>query len=292
MPRAQEPQNSKLIQRLREISRGAPAPIGFGRVAEVTTPAMLVVSILPRNDVSLAEAAVQAGANVVTLRICGAGTDLLKETGDLNAELAAIQETIKAVGERATVGLIIGSNGAVAPDDLTKIGTLGVDFVMSYPHLTPAGFLELADVGRLAILDHQGGTVARGINDLSIQGALVRLDRPSDSPAEMTVLDVATYRAAADMVHRPIIAFPSWKPTPHDVEVLKNAGLEGLALVGPRPEATAEDISQLIRPYHDVVKRLGKPVGRRVALTEPAVILPRIAALAGEEVAEEPDEDE
>jgi len=292
MPRAQEPQNSKLIQRLREISRGAPAPIGFGRVAEVTTPAMLVVAILPRNDVSIAKAAVEAGADAVTLRICGAGTDLLKETGDLNAEETAIQETVQAVGQRAIVGLIVGSNGAIAPDDVGKISTLGVDFVMSYPHLTPAGFLEVADVGRLAILDHQGGSVARGINDLSIQGALVRLDRPSDSPAEMTVLDVATYRAAADTVHRPIIAFPSWKPTPGDTEVLKNAGLEGIALVGPQPDATAEDIGNLIRPFHDIVKRLGKPVGRRVALTEPAVILPRITAAAAEEVAEEPDEDE
>lgn len=292
MPRAQEPQNSKLIQRLREISRGTPAPIGFGRVAEVAIPAMVVVAILPRNDVSLAKAAVQAGADVVTLRICGAGTDLLHETGDLNAEEPAIQETIQAVGGRTMVGLIIGSNGAIGPDDLGKISNLGVDFVMSYPHLTPAGFLEISNVGRLAILDHQGGSVARGINDLSIQGALVRLDRPSDSPSEMTVLDVATYRAAADSVHRPIIAFPSWKPTPGDVEVLKNAGIEGLALVGPQPDATAEDIGNLVRPFHDIVKRVGKPVGRRVALTEPAVILPRVAAVAGEEPAEEPDEDE
>ena len=144
----------------------------------------------------------------------------------------------------------------------------------------------------MAILDHQGGSVARGINDLSIQGALVRLDRPSDSPPEMTVLDVATYRAAANSVHRPIIAFPSWKPIPGDVEVLKNAGIEGIALVGPQPDATAEDIGNLVRPFHDIVKRVGKPVGRRVALTEPAVILPRIAAVAGEEAAEEPDEDE
>jgi|GEM_PF-3869404 len=292
MPRAQEPSNSKLIQRLREISRGAPAPIGFGRVAEVTTPAMLVVAVLPRNEVALAEAATRAGADVVTLRVYGAGTDLLNETGDLSTETAAIQQVIQSVGGTTIVGLIMGSNGAIAADDVEKLGALGIDFVMSYPHLTPATFLELSGVGRLAILDHQGGTVARGINDLSIQGALVRLERPHESPPEMTVLDVATYRAVADTVHRPIIAFPSWKPRASDVEVLKNAGIEGVALVGPRPDATAEDIENFVRPFQEIVKRVGKPVGRRIALTEPAVILPRVAAVGGDEVGEEPDEDE
>ena len=292
MPRAQEPPKSKLIQRLREISRGAPAPIGFGRVAEVTAPAMLVLAVLPRNEVALAEAAARAGADAVALRVYGASTDLLKETGDLSAETAVIQQVVQAVGDKVTVGLIMGSNGPIAADDLDKIAGIGIDFVMSYPHLTPAPFLELSDLGRLAILDHQGGTVARGINDLSIQGALVRLDRPNESPPEMTVLDVATYRAAADSIHRPIIAFPSWKPGNGDVEVLKNAGIEGLALVGPQPDASAEDIENFVRPFHEIVKRAGKPVGRRVALTEPAVILPRVAALGDEEVAEEPDEDE
>ena len=54
-------------------------------------------------------------------------------------------------------------------------------------------------------------------------------------------------------------------------------GIEGIALVGPEPEATAEAVEASIKPYHDVVTRLGKPTGRRVALAEPAVILPRVA---------------
>jgi hypothetical protein len=273
------PSRSKLIERLRQISRGAPAPIGFGRVAESAAPAMLLVAVLPRNEKDLAEAAIRAGADAVVLRLHGAGTEFLKETGDLAAETTALKDAFEAIGDRAIAGVIVGSNGNLAADDLAKAAQVGVDFIAAYPHLTPANFLELSDVGRVAIMDQSGGNVARGINDLSIQAALVRIDRPGDSPAEMTVLDVAAYRGAADSIHRPIIVFPSWKLLPTDLEVLKNAGIEAVALVGPNPDADAAAVEEWIRPFRDVVGRLGKPTGRRQALAEPAVIIPRSAAL-------------
>jgi hypothetical protein len=279
---------SKLVERLRQISRGAPAPIGFGRVAAASAPAMLLVAILPRNEVALAKVAVKAGADAVALRVCGAATEYLKETGDLAAESQTIKDTIAAVGKKVIVGLVVGSNGSLRADDLPAVAQLGVDFIATYPHLTPAAFLELSDVGRVAILDHFGGQVTRGINDLSIQAALLRIDRPSDSAAEMTVLDVATYRAAADGIHRPVIVFPSWNLAASDLEMLKNAGIEGVAIVGPEPEADAAKLEATIVPFREVVGRLGKPTGRRVALSEPAVILPRAASVGGEE----PDEDD
>jgi hypothetical protein len=283
---------SKLIERLRATSRGAPSPIGFGRVSESTVPAVLLLAVLPRNEVALAEAAVAAGADAVAMRLCGAGTELLKETGDLAAEEQAIKDTMAAVASRAIVGIVIGSNGSLTAAQLSQTGKLGVDFVAAYPHLTPANFLELADVGRLAIIDQQGGNSVRGINDLSIQAVLLRTERPHDSPAEMTVLDVASCRGAADGIHRPVVAFPSWKIVPSDLEVLKNAGIEGVALVGPEPEATAELVEASIRPYRDVIGRLGKPVGRRSALSEPSVILPRAVQISSSEDEGESDEDD
>lgn len=279
---------SKLVERLRQISRGAPAPIGFGRASEAAAPAMLLITVLPRNELALAETAISAGADVVVFRVNGAATEFLGETGDLAKEEPEIKAAIAAIGDRAIVGLIVGSNGMMSQRDVPKVADFGVDFVAAYPHLIPANFLELSDVGRIAILDQAGGPTSRGINDLSIQGALIRIERPTDSPPEMTVLDVATYRAAADAIHRPIIVFPTWTMTPPDLEVLKNAGIEAIALVGPAPDADAEKISGFVGPYRDVVRRLGKPSGRRVALAEPAVILPRVAAVGGDD--EEPDE--
>ena len=287
-----ENMKSKLIERLKAISRGAPAPIGFGRTFEVTVPALLLVAVLPRNEPSLAEAAVRAGADAIALRLCGAATDLLQETGDLAAEEEQIRATLAAVGNAAIVGLIIGSNGHISADDLRKTESLGVDFVAAYPHFTPANFLELSEVGRLAILDQQGGQLARGINDLPIQSAFVRIARPSDSPPDMTVLDVALCRAAADSIHRPIIAFPSWKLAPTDLEVLRDAGVEGVALVGPRPDADAAAVGALVETYKEKVEQLGKPRGRRVALSSVPVVLPKTAQPAAEGEEDDEDEDE
>jgi hypothetical protein len=289
--RAPEAYKSKLVDRLRQISRGVSSPIGFSRVTETAPPAMLLIAVLPRNEVGLAQAAVRAGASAVAFRVYGAQTELLKETGDLAQEQAAIGEALAAIGDQAIVGVIVGSNGAVTSENVTTISELGIDFIAAYPHLTPASFLDLANVGRLAILDHQGGQLARGINELSVQAVLVRTERPPDSPLEMTVLDVASFRGAADGIHRPMIAFPSWKVTPADAEILKNSGIEALALVGPGPDADEQTIEDTIRPFAEAVRKLGKPSGRRVALTEPAVILPRmISPMGGDDESDEDDE--
>jgi hypothetical protein len=263
---------SKLVERLRLTSRGAPAPLGFGRVAEVSTRALLLLAVLPRNDRALADAAIRAGADAVALRVCGAGTELLKETGDVAAEEMAIRDIVTALRGKTIVGLIVGSNGSISPDDLAKVAEFGVDFVAAYPHLTPARFLEVGDIGRVAVL--------------------LRTERPGDSPTGMTVLDVAAFRGAADAIHRPIVAFPSWKVSPDDVEILKNAGIEGLALVGPDPEATPEGLEAVVRPFSEIVTRVGKPVGRRVALAEPSAILPRVASPSEESDGEQDDEDD
>lgn len=287
-----EATKSKLIERLKEISRGAPSPIGFGRAQQVAVPALLLVAVLPRNEPSLAEAAIRSGADAVALRIYGAATDLLQEAGDLSAEEARIKDTLAAVAGNAIVGLIIGSNGRVTPEDVSKSESLGLDFVAAYPQFTPANFLELSEVGRLAIIDQQGGQLARGINDLPIQSALVRIGRPNESPPEMTVLDVALSRAAADAIHRPILAFPSWKLAPSDLEVLRDAGVEGVALVGPAPDADVAAIEAGVRTYHEKVVQLGRPKGRRVALTNVPVALPKAAPAAAEEGDDDEDEDD
>lgn len=288
--KATDSSKSKLVERLRLTSRGAPSPIGFGRVAGVSPRALTLLAVLPRNERDLAEAAVRAGADAVALRICGAGTELLKETGDLSAEAAVIREIVSELRDRAIVGIVIGSNGNVSAEDIKSVGEVGADFVAAYPHLTPATFLELDETGRVAIVDQQGGGAARGINDLSVQAVLLRTERPGDSPPFMTVLDVAMFRAAGDGIHRPIVVFPSWKVSPDDLEIVKNAGIEGIALVGPEPDATPETVEATIRPYSDVVGRLGKPLGRRVALAEPSVVLPRVAAPLADDEGEEADE--
>jgi cell division protein FtsZ len=75
------------------------------------------------------------------------------------------------------------------------------------------------------------------------------------------------------------------------VKHMANCGIEGVALVGPEPDASAELVESTIRPFRDVVKKLGRPVGRRSALSEPAVILSRVVQAPGD-TGSEPDEDD
>ena len=80
-------------------------------------------------------------------------------------------------------------------------------------------------------------------------------------------------------------------PNPGELWIDINEQLFGSRGV-PDPEATPESVEDLVRPYADLVSRLGKPVGRRVALAEPSVILPRAASPLVESEADEEDEED
>ena len=73
MPAIQESTSSKLIAKLREISRGAVSPFGFGRAAAQQVPSLLILVSLPCNDAELARAAVAAGADGLVCHIFNPG---------------------------------------------------------------------------------------------------------------------------------------------------------------------------------------------------------------------------
>lgn len=66
MPQQPKGTSSKLVARLRGISRGSPAPFGFvGQAQSRGTAAMLLIASLHQNDATLVTAAVEAGADAV-----------------------------------------------------------------------------------------------------------------------------------------------------------------------------------------------------------------------------------
>lgn len=74
--------SSKLISKLKEISRGTASPLGFGRLQARNVPAMLVVASLGRNDPALAEAAIAAGADALELHLHGRLSEFIKKQED------------------------------------------------------------------------------------------------------------------------------------------------------------------------------------------------------------------
>ena len=66
MAQQKQSTSSRLVARLRDISKGTPQPLGFvGRAQSSSAPAMLLVASLSKNEPALVTAAIEAGADAV-----------------------------------------------------------------------------------------------------------------------------------------------------------------------------------------------------------------------------------
>jgi methylmalonyl-CoA mutase cobalamin-binding subunit len=66
MAQQKQSTSSRIVARLRDISKGTPAPFGFvGRAQARSVPAMLLLASLSKNDPELVTAAIEAGADAV-----------------------------------------------------------------------------------------------------------------------------------------------------------------------------------------------------------------------------------
>ena len=115
MPHQQkESTSSRLVARLREISRGAPLPFGFvGRAQPRQTSAMILIASLSRNDSAMVEAAVAGGADAVLAHLH------IGESAEKNSEKAAATQDAgsDAEVEQASTSSTVPASSDHAPSD-------------------------------------------------------------------------------------------------------------------------------------------------------------------------------
>ncbi|HVF85224.1 MAG TPA: hypothetical protein VM821_04525 [Abditibacteriaceae bacterium] len=209
----------------------------------------LLVS-LPRNDIELAQAALNGGAQGLKVHVnvehFASGTRF----GSWNDEREAIRRIVELAGEKgASVGIVPGAlSGTDArfatEDEFEEMAQIGVDYFDAYPADAPAWTLRQKHLDVMMAASH-------GSDVIEMQTLLVlgmTLCEASIMPHEeygqpLNARDLARLSTLSQAIDAPVIVPSQKKLTPHDVDALQHSGARGVligAVVTGREAASIE----------------------------------------------------
>ena len=284
---------SKLVDRLRQIARGPVAPIGFGRATEVRVPALALIVSLARNDVELAKAALNGGADAVLLHLNQERPEAGVKFGILDVESETLRAVAGASGDKPW-GVDLGEGPATA-DEAKGLVELGADFISARAASASASLLIAEGLARVISVGRDlSPYLVRIIGEMPIEVVEVSLlDTNRSQP--LTILDVMRYRQIVDLTRQSVVVRTQGIIKPDDVRALREAGVLGLILdiatVGSDPAA----VEGTTRAFRQAIDQAGGPLARRATVD---VIIPQVTPRmsapeieAPEEPEEEPDEE-
>lgn len=205
-------------------------------------PMSLMVS-LARNDVDLAKAAVDGGADALKTHVNVEHRASGTVFGTVEEERPAL-EAILGLG--LPVGLVAGGAGTVTREELAAARELVFAFFDVYFHHAPAWYVEAAPEGGAVggFADTEPLERASCLRDLGIDAVEASLTPHEEygTPLHLArVSDIARLRAVSGL---PVIVPSQHALTPQDVPALAQAGaaalLIGVVVTGDTPEQVGE----------------------------------------------------
>jgi hypothetical protein len=252
---------SKFVEKLQRVYRGAAAPIGFRKSAEVEPPPLLIIANLTKAGTEEAKA------------IAGAGIDAGIVIG---ASLGAKGfEQLSAAIDKVPLGLFLGS---AEKEEIARSAGLGWDFVV-FGLKVPLEAVSGEDVGKvLRIEPSLDPGLVRAINELplTIDGVLVAGDE-----LPVTVERLLVCQRFTELLAKPLLVTVNLSVTRAEISSLFQAGVNGLVLPERVPAETFAELKKTIAGLPKAAKRKAKGVA----------LLPRLGGL-GAKVQEEEEEEE
>lgn len=201
---------------------------------------------LPRNDLELAKAALDGGAQGLKVHLnvehfaSGTKFGTFEEERDVLAQIVEM-----AAQNGASVGVVPGANGVfAAPQEFAGLREIGVDYFDAYPFDCPAWALFQTDLDvMLAAFNGfkieefaEFETLGMTLCEASFLGH-------DDYGKPLSALDVAKYRALCGRLKSPVIIPSQKKLEARDVSALQTTGARGVligAIVTGREAASIE----------------------------------------------------
>lgn len=218
-------------------------------------PFVLLAS-LPRNDLSLARAALDAGADGLKVHINVHHRASGTRFGTLAEELPRLQAILEAARGRP-VGIVAGETPEL-PDDLpAELARLGFAFLSIYIDHLPAGWLPQSPIPlvpcprpgtpreEVAALPHLGAT--------AIELGLVP---PEGYRQPLTAADVIRYAAYTAAVSVPCLVPTQRAIRPQDVPALCRAGVRGLLVGAVVTGLEADGMAMVVQAFRAAIDAL------------------------------------
>ncbi len=238
---------SKLISRIEKISRGSPAPMGFGASARAArTPTMAIVGILPRNNLRGARRLAVLDADGAILGSVGTDKKLASITDALGSVPWGVQtddlddKAANALVKKGCDFFLVNPDGATV--EATKDDRAA--FLLSLPTDASDAFL-------------------RALEDLPISAAFVSLD--ADGPLTLRhLIQIGSLRAMFDkylLVEVPVAV------SSKELEALRDVGVDAIVV---NPENSTQAKLKAMKQRLVELPRQRKPRSERANALIPA----------------------
>ncbi|MEZ5338178.1 MAG: hypothetical protein R3F46_07905 [bacterium] len=222
----------------------------------------LIVS-LPRNDIAMATAAAEAGADAIKLHMNVEHRASGTRFGSFSEEVETVRAICNAVD--CEVGLMPGAEIASLPTraELDELYGIGVSFVDIYTQHMPLWFLDLQQKLVVAFDSFDGFVehaffmshvyYPRGANRNRIFMVEASITKPEDYGKPFSYHDARRLRILQEYVDAPLLVPTQKHITPEDARWLVRVGTGGLMIGAIVAGRTAESIAEATRSYRRVI---------------------------------------
>ena len=191
---------------------------------------VLVVS-LPSNNLELAKAALEGGADAVKVH-CNVWHRASGHTfGTYEENKAFLKDLFRLCGE-VPVGLVPGTAEAfIAEDELRELKEMGLDFISAYSHNLPCFAMDYPDVtAAVAIGADYRESELDAVRDSDIAVLEASVVRGEEYGQNLTCADLLCYSSIAKRTGKPCVIPTQKKIRPEDVKHLYRAGCKALMI--------------------------------------------------------------
>jgi hypothetical protein len=189
-----------------------------------------VLASLPKNSISLAVQAEEAGADAVILNIDGDENASPSHFGSYDLHDVYINDVISTVS--APCGIFIGGAKVVTEEYWERVMSSEFSFVEMYAHQMPAFILADQRVKRLAAI--ATGYILEQVKELSQMDGVEALD-VATVPAQarggpFSLLDYATLGVIAGLSAKPVLLRTQKRLSRQDIDRVVALGVRGLVI--------------------------------------------------------------
>lgn len=218
----------------------------------------LIVS-LPANDVELAKAAIEAGADMVKIHLNVEHRASKTRFGSLQEEL----ENVKAIRNlcnthNISLGIVAGGHNEIPMSEIDGIMENGFEFISLYDkHMNP--LIMKKDIYKMvAIDDNYDIELVKVYDSLSIDILECSIMDPKTYGEPLTVREILQYKSIRNSTNTPIVIPTQRKITPEQSLILQEIGINGIMIGAIVTGKTKESIYKSTLEFRKTIDNFNK----------------------------------
>lgn len=224
----------------------------MNRLLEALAERFILLVSIPRNAVELARAAAEGGADAIKVHLnCehfASGTSF----GSWADEKHVITEIRKAVD--LPLGLVAGAEELPAAEDLPDIRRVGFDFWDLFAHHTPPEYLDWEEMAHMMAVDpHWNPEMVQDLVRMGVHAIESSIIPKTDYRTRLNARDLAQYAALCRAAQVPVVVPTQKAVRPDEVQYLRRAGANGIAIGAVVTGHEPEELRQTVRAFRRAI---------------------------------------